>query len=193
MASEFGLTQIGSPIDLFRILDSVYLDQARLNFEKYVTETLAANASHGGRFSPRGEFGALYTSLEEVTAWAEVLHRFQSEGIDGLPPDMAILRMAAQAGQYADVADENGCDEWEVSLRDLTADSPNEDQERICLRLARAVRAVGDGLQCVSARDQRINMPLFPDRAESELDLTLVASSKKAPPSGYAQRPLEQW
>jgi RES domain-containing protein len=193
MASESGLTQVGSPFDLFRVLDPVYLDQARLSFKKYVTETLAANASHGGRFSPRGEFGALYTSLEEETAWAEVLHRFEVEGIEGLPPEMAVLRMSAQAGQYADVVDAAGCQEWEVSLSDLVADKPDAAQQHACWQLARAVRTVGDGLQCPSARDQHTNMPLYPDRPNSELSLVFVAGVRKAPPPGFAQRSQEQW
>jgi RES domain-containing protein len=193
MASKGGLTQIGRPFDLFRVLDVVYLDQARLSFEKYVTETVAANAVHGARFSPRGEFGALYTSLEEETAWAEVFHRFREEGIDGLPPEMAVLRMSAQAGQYANVADPAGCQEWDVSLADLVADNPDAAQQHACWQLARAVRAVGDGLQCTSARDQRTNMPLYPDRPDSELSLVFVAGSRKPSPRGYAQRSLEQW
>jgi hypothetical protein len=150
MASEGGLTRIGRPFDLFRVLDLV-------------------------------------------------LHRFRVEGIDGLPPEMAVLRMSAQTGQYADVADvadvadAAGCQDWEVSLPDLVADNPDEAQQHACWQLARAVRAVGDGLQCTSARDQRTNMPLYPDRPERELSLVFVAGSRKPAPRSDAQRPLEQW
>lgn len=68
-----GLTFVGAPFDLFRVAQSVPLDQAELNFDAYVTTTLAYSAMYGGRFNRIGEFGALYTTLDEDTAWIDLL------------------------------------------------------------------------------------------------------------------------
>jgi hypothetical protein len=78
--AEQGLTWVGRPLEVVRILDSVYLDQARNDFLGYVRGTLAVSQSLGGRFNPPGEFGALYTAGDEATAWEEVAARYRRQG-----------------------------------------------------------------------------------------------------------------
>lgn len=190
---EDGLTWVGAPVELFRAVEGVYLDQARHDFPTYLQRTLAASQRFGGRFNAPGEFGALYTAADEDTAWAEVASRFRREGVDGLPPDMGLLRLLVRAGRYADVTTEDGCRAWEVTPAALTADEPDDAQRDACWRLARAVRAVADALLTSSARTGGDTMPLFPDRHDSGLTLELLAAQARAVPERYAQRPGESW
>jgi RES domain-containing protein len=188
-----GLTWIGSPIEVFRVVHNLHVDEARHDFPTYLRQTLSGSQRQGGRFNPPGEFGALYTSTDEETAWVEVAARFEREGIDGLPPDMGVLRLVVAAGRYADVTTEDGCAAWDVSRAALADPEPDERDVESCWRLARAVRAVADAIRAPSARGEGANMPLFPDREEGELGLELQAVSHRAVPDRFAQRPNEGW
>lgn len=188
-----GLTWIGSPIEVFRVVHSVHVDEARHDFPTYLRQTLAGSQRQGGRFNPPGEFGALYTSTDEDTAWIEVAARFEREGIDGLPPDMGVLRLVVTAGRYADVTAEDGCAAWDVPCAALADPDPDERDVESCWRLGRAVRAVADALRAPSARGDGANMPLFPDREASELGLELQAVSHRGVPDGFMQRSNESW
>lgn len=97
-----GLTWVGRPLELVRALDAVYLDQARVNFDAYVFTTLRYSQAAGGRYNPPGEFGALYTSDDEATAWEEIAARFRRQGIAALPSDMGILGVLVPVGRYVD-------------------------------------------------------------------------------------------
>lgn len=77
-------------MELIRALDPVYLDQARASLAAYVATTLRYSQLAGGRYNPPGEFGALYTSDDETTAWEELAARFRREGIPALPSDMGL-------------------------------------------------------------------------------------------------------
>lgn len=188
-----GLTWIGSPIEVFRVVHSVHVDEARHDFPTYLRQTLSGSQRQGGRFNPPGEFGALYTSTDEETAWVEVAARFEREGIDGLPPDMGVLRLVVASGRYADVTTEDGCAAWDVAHDALANADPDARDIESCWRLARAVRAVADAILAPSARGDAANMPLFPDREESELGLELQAVSHRGVPDRFAQRPNESW
>jgi RES domain-containing protein len=175
------------------VVHSVYVDEARHDFPTYLRQTLSASQAQGGRFNPPREFGALYTSADEETAWIEVAARYQREGIDGLPPDMGVLRLVVAAGRYADVTTDEGCAAWDVSHAALAESEPDEGQADVCWQLARAVRAVADAILAPSARAEGANMPLFPDRDASELALELQAVSHRAVPDRFLQRSHEAW
>jgi RES domain-containing protein len=170
---------------------SVHVDEARHDFPTYLRQTLSGSQRQGGRFNPPGEFGALYTSADEETAWVEVAARYQREGIDGLPPDMGVLRLVVSAGRYADVTTDEGCIAWDVSRSALGDPEPDERDADACWRLARAVRAVADAILAPSARADGANMALFPDRDEGELALELQAVSHRAVPDRFLQRSRE--
>lgn len=183
-----GLTLVGAPLEVYRVLDAVYLDQASYHFPAYVRDTLAASQHHGGRFNPAGEFGALYVSLDEETVWAEMAHRFHTEGIDGLPPSMGLLRIVVQAGRYADLTGDAGRAAWDVALSDLV-----DDDWLLCWTLARAVRAVADALHAPSARATGTNMPLFADRQNSDLEMDLASATRASTPARFVQHSRESW
>lgn len=188
-----GLTWVGRPLELVRALDSVYLDQARANLLAYVATTLRYSQLVGGRYNPPGEFGALYTSDDEATAWEEIAARFRREGIRELPPDMGLLGILVPVGRYADLTDPATQAAWEVDASALTAESPTEAERNACWAAARAVRVVADFLQAPSARAEGMNVPLFPDREQSELRLELQFTRRSTVPEHLRQRPLESW
>ena len=187
------LVQVGAPLELFRVMHASRLDEARFDFPGYVRNTLVASRTFGGRFNPPGEFGALYTAMDEDTAWTEVASRFRREGIEGLPPDMGVLRISVLAGSYADLTSDAAARAWTITREQLTADDPTAVQRTACWTLGRAVRAVADALLGPSARTDGANMPLFPDRARSTLEIDLRAARARAVPKRFQQRAREEW
>ena len=187
------LVQVGAPLELFRVIHESRLDEARFDFPGYVSNTLAASQAFGGRFNPPGEFGALYSALDEDTAWSEVASRFSREGIEGLPPDMGVLKISVLAGTYADLTSDAAARAWAITREQLTADDPTAAKRKACWALGRAVRAVADALLGPSARTAGANMPLFPDRAPSTLEIDLRSARSRSVPRRFAQRPREEW
>lgn len=190
---DAGLTRVGLPMEVVRTLDPVYLDQARADFEDYLRKTLSASQTSGGRFNPPGEFGALYTASDEDTAWAEAAARFTREGVDGLPPEMGMLRILITTGIFADSTSEDALRTWKLDENALITANPIESDRDACWSTARAVRAMADFLVSRSARAAGHNIPLFTDREGGELELSLRAASKRRPPDDFLQEPRESW
>jgi RES domain-containing protein len=188
-----GLTWVGRPLEVVRALDPVYLDQARADFPAYVAATLRYSHLAGGRYNPPGEFGALYTSDDEATAWEEIAARFRREGIPALPLDMGLLGVLVLEGRYVDLTDKSTRAAWEVDAAALIATSPTERERNACWGVARSIRPVADFLQAPSARASGMNVPLFPDREQSELRYELQFTRRSAVPSHLQQRPRESW
>jgi RES domain-containing protein len=190
---ESGITFIGYPVEVVRTSDRKYLDQARADFPGYVHQTLAANQAFGGRYNPPGEFGALYTASDEVTAWAEIAARFRREGIPGLPPEMGLLRIVIREGRYVDLTDGDVQRAWDVDPAVVKASDPTADQRAACHAIGRAVRAVADLLLAPSARDEGANIPLFTGRESGELVIDLSSASTARPPAHLEQVSREAW
>lgn len=191
--AEDGVTWVGFPLEVVRTLDTVYLDQARANFDDYVHGTLSASQAAGGRFNPPGEFGALYTASDDDTAWAEVAARFRRQGVDALPPRMGLLRIVVLRGRYVDLSDPATCRQWDAVNTSLAAEEATPEQREHCWDLARAVRAVADFLMSQSARSAGRNIPLFPDRSNSGMRLELQSAELRPVPPHLAQQPTERW
>lgn len=190
---ESGLAPVGSPLELVRKLEAGYVDQATYHFESYISETLAASQRVGGRFNPQHEFGAIYTASDLDTAWAELAARMARQGVTSLPPEMGMLTLVVSNGIYADLSDDQGRKAWEISARDLTAETPTDDQREACLQLSRSVRAVADFLVSPSARGAGSNVPLFPDRTGGELRMA-IAGIRRMKPQRHLMRPsAEPW
>lgn len=192
-ASEQGLTWVGRPLEVVRVLDSVYLDQARNDFPAYVRGTLAVSQSAGGRFNPPGEFGALYTAGDEATAWEEVAARFRRQGVRNLPPDMGVIGILITVGRFADLADEPTRGLWEISEAALTSSDPSPDERDACWALSRAVRAVADFLQSPSARADGVNIPLYADRENGDLRMEMQFAVRREVPADLRQTAQESW
>ena len=174
------------------MLNAAYVDQARLHFELYLRDTLAASQRVGGRFNPPGEFGALYTASDSETAWAEVAARFQREGIPGLPPEMGILGLLITGGRFADLCEADVRARWDIEERTLVSVDDRRDRDRRW-SLGRAVRALGDFLRSPSARRDGANIALFVDREGRQLAMTVQFIRREAVPDRLAQKPNETW
>ncbi|HEX5831613.1 MAG TPA: RES family NAD+ phosphorylase [Gemmatimonadaceae bacterium] len=188
-----GLTWVGRPLDLVRALDPVYLDQARADWPSYVATTLRFSQLAGGRYNPPGEFGALYTTNDDATAWEELAGRFRREGIPALPPEMGMLGILVTVGRYADLTDAATRTLWDADTGALAARSPTADERESCWTLARAVRAEGDFLQAPSARADGMNVPLYPDRERGTLRMELRFARRAVVPEHLRQRARESW
>lgn len=191
--AEQGLTWVGRPLEVVRILDSVYLDQARSDFRGYVRATLAGSQATGGRFNPLGEFGALYMASDDATAWEEVAARYRRQGIRGLPPDMGLIGVLITVGRFADLTDDETRRLWEVPLTALTSNDPSPEEKEVCWSVSRAVRAMADFLQSPSARADGMNVPLYPDRENGDLRMELQFADRRAVPAVLRQVAQESW
>jgi RES domain-containing protein len=188
-----GVTWVGFPLEVIRVLESVYLDQAERDFASYIRETLAASQRYGGRYNPTCEFGAIYTASDEETAWQEVAARYEREGVHGLPPTMGFVGILVRAGRYVDLNDVKTRQAWDADAGALRAIAPTQTEAENCWAIGRAVRAVADFLMAPSARGTGANIPLFTDRENSELVYTLQSIQRGRIPSEFAQRPTEAW
>ncbi len=192
-ASADGLNFVGSPVTLYRTTSALHADQARNDWDTYVSATLAASQGKGGRFNPKGEFGALYTADDDTTAWEEVAARYRRDGVPGLPATMQLLQIVVAAGRYADLRESEVRGDFQVTLEVLKDEDPTDEQKEICWGVARAVRAMADFLTSPSARAGGNNVPLYPDRTDSELHCTFAAAFGGQVPVHLAQHPTESW
>jgi RES domain-containing protein len=191
--SNDGLSFVGSPITLYRTTSALHADQARNNWDAYVCATLAGSQGEGGRFNPKGEFGALYTADDDTTVWHEVAARYKRDGVPGLPATMHLLHIVVAAGRYADLRESEVRDDFRATLEVLKDEDPTEEQKEICWGVARVVRAVADFLISPSARAAGNNVPLYPDRTDSELHCTFAAALGGQVPAHLAQSATESW
>ncbi len=180
-------------MEVVRLTEARYAEQAEYHFPKYLSETLAANQMAGGRYNAAGEFGALYTASDAETAWEEFAHRLRRQGINSVPPSTTLLVLVLTEGLYADLTSPARCELWQTPFESLLAEDPTPEQQTHCHSLGRAVRAVADFLKVPSARAAGINVPLFPDRSESELGLELQAVRRVDPPRHLVQVTTEPW
>lgn len=192
-AAEQGLTCVGRPLEVVRILNSHYLDQARGDFPGYIRSTLAVSQSVGGRFNPPGEFGAVYTASDEETSWQEVAARFRLQGVPNLPPDMGIIGILITVGRFVDLADASTRSLWDISESALTSNDPSTEERQACWTVSRAVRAVADFLQSPSARAVGENIPLYPDREGGDLRMELQFANRREVPPSLRQVAEESW
>ncbi|MCU0646479.1 MAG: RES family NAD+ phosphorylase [Gemmatimonadaceae bacterium] len=185
----------GAPEELIRVVDPRYADDARADFTAYVVTTLQHNPRVGGRFNPPGEFGALYMTSDEATAWAELHARFLREGVPGLPSRMGVLRVLLRAGRFVDLTDANACAAWGVLPATLVANHPPDEEREACWRVARDIRSVADFLRAPSARAAGSNVPLFVrGRRDSEWVFELIAAdAARVTPESLRQVSTESW
>ena len=184
---------IGAPEEVVRIIDPRYLDEARFDFVTYIRNVLTGSQRQGGRFNPRTEFGAIYTSSIDDVAWREAYTRWRNEGLQSLPESMGILRILINGGRVADLTGQIGQEEWEIDRETLIAEKPTADQKQACLKVARGVRVVCDILKTDSARANGVNFVLYPDRPDSELQFGFYSSREERTPSDYTTAAEETW
>lgn len=123
--------------------------------------TLAASQSHGGRFNPRGEYGALYLSCDRGTAVAELRRRADRLAIElsALLP-RSILTVDLRLGSVLDLTDPDVRAEWGLDEHTLAADDFTP-----CQEVGRAARREGfEAIRYPSATGAGKNLVVFLDR-----------------------------
>lgn len=106
---------------------------------------------------------------------------------------MVLLQITLESGKYADFWVDSVLEDFQTRREDLTIENPSEDQKQACLKAARAVRIVADFLVSQSARSTASNLPLYPDRPDSELRISFAAAFAGRVPDHLRQRPEESW
>lgn len=116
----------------------------------------------GGRFNPRGEFGALYVSLDSATARAELKRRAARTGV--APEDLlprVLLVVVVELGRVLDLGDPEERARWGLDEGSLAGDD-----HRPCQEVGRAARREGyEAILYPSvARPRGTNLVVFLDR-----------------------------
>jgi RES domain-containing protein len=192
-STDQGVTWVGFALEVVRISDPVYVDQAAHDFAGYVTKTLSASQRHGGRYNRPGEFGALYTASDFDTALAEITSRYAREGVPGLPEMMGLIRILIRGGRYVDLSESDVQEAWNADARALAASAPTPAEMEHCWEIASAIRAVADFLKAPSAQGDGENVPIFPDREAGELQYQLQSTRHVIVPPRFVQQPSEEW
>jgi RES domain-containing protein len=117
----------------------------------------------GGRYNPAGKFGALYSSLEEETAIAEVAKGLRASGVEPVdvpPGEWLIYEIEVEHGQFLDLTDPDALAKLAAGEGLLISTDLSLTQ-----RLASEARKRGyKGILAPSAaRPGGINLILFPD------------------------------
>jgi RES domain-containing protein len=140
--------------------------------EELSEEVLSGSLRAGGRFNPRGDFGAIYVSLEKETVVAELKRRATQTGIevDELLPRL-LLVVKAELQQVLDLTDEENRRRWSLSSKEIISD-----EYRTCQEVGRAARKAGYEavLFPSAAREGGRNLAVFTDRLRpgSTLEVT---------------------
>lgn len=115
----------------------------------------------GGRWNPPGEFGAVYTSLNESTARAELRRSAQRRGVepsDLAPRELVLLRV--NLTRVLDLTDPRILSKLGLKPEDLLQNDWARTQE-----IARAAWGAGfEGVFVPSAAGSGDNLAIFPDR-----------------------------
>jgi len=115
----------------------------------------------GSRWNPPGEFGAVYTSLSESTARAELLRMAQRRGVvvsDLAPRELVLLRVSLT--RVLDLTDPHILSTLGIEPKDLVENDWSRTQQ-----IARAAREAGfEAVRVPSAAGRGNNLVIFPDR-----------------------------
>jgi RES domain-containing protein len=134
--------------------------QCEVNYTDLDT-TIEHNRRRGGRFSPPGEFGAIYVAVEQATALQELARHAALIGftVDELLP-RTMLRLRLHARHVLDLTDDAVCRTWGLDSSDMTQTSRD-----VCWEIARAAHRAGyEAIRFRSATGHGECMAVFKDR-----------------------------
>lgn len=135
--------------------------------------TLKHNRHYGGRFSPPGEFGAVYVALEPITAIRELVRYSELVGmpVDRMLP-RTLLSLQLHVRQVLDLTDNAVCREWGLTSADMTNTS-----REVCWEIGRAAYRAGyEAIQFRSATGAGVCMAVFKDRLQPGSRLEMESS-----------------
>lgn len=123
--------------------------------------TLEHNRRRGGRFSPPGEFGAIYVALDQPTVLRELERHAAFIGFtlnELLPRTLLQLRLHAQ--KMLDLTNPEVCRTWGLAGPDMTHTS-----HEVCWEIARAAYRAGyEVVQFRSSTGEGVCLAIFKDR-----------------------------
>jgi RES domain-containing protein len=123
--------------------------------------TLEHNRRHGGRFSPRGEFGAIYVAVERATALRELARHAAFIGfrVDELLP-RTLLHLRLHVRNVLDLTDDAICSVWGLPGVDMSTISRGD-----CWEIARTAHRAGyEAVRFRSATGEGVCFAVFKDR-----------------------------
>ena len=129
----------------------------------------------GGRWNPTGEYGALYSALEEETAIAELHRLAQRQGLnldDLAPRDLVSIRVSLS--KVLDLTDKKILEQIEIEELDIVGNDVS-----LCLEISRLARAAGfEAILAPSATKKGSVLVVFPDRLRPASRLEVVGKKK---------------
>jgi RES domain-containing protein len=142
------------------------------------TKTLDGSKRDGGRFNPKGEFGAVYVALNRRTAERELSRLAERLGftVDMLLP-RAMLTLDINLGAVLDLTLRGTQKEW-----GLTPDALRASDFAICQEVARAARR--DGYEAIlfpSATGEGLNLAIFFDQLRPGSRVNIVKTEEFVP------------
>lgn len=129
----------------------------------------------GGRWNPTGEYGALYSALEEETAIAELHRLAQRQGLnvdDLAPRDLVSIRVSLS--KVLDLTDKKILERVGISESDIVGNDAS-----LCLEISRLARTAGfEAILAPSATKKGAVLVVFPDRLRPASRLEVVGKKK---------------
>ncbi len=142
---------------------------------QYDTLDSSGSLRAGGRWNPKGEFGALYTALDEETALAELLRLAQRQGLtldDLAPRDLVDVQVSLT--KVLDLTDKKILEQIGVKENEIVSNDVS-----LCLDISRlAHRAEFEGILAPSATKKGPILVVFPDRLRPSSRLEVMGKKK---------------
>ena len=114
----------------------------------------------GGRWNPKGEFGALYTALTEETALAELQRLAERQGLslgELAPRDLAAIRVALS--RVLDLTDKEI-----LAQLGITQDEIARNDVSLCVEISRAAHTLGfEAILAPSATRRGTVLVVYPE------------------------------
>lgn len=129
----------------------------------------------GGRWNPRGEYGVLYTALDEETAKAELERLAERQGLtldDFAPRDLVSIEVSLS--KVLNLTDDNISEQLGIKESEIVGNDVS-----LCLEISRLARRAGfEAILAPSATKKGAVLVVFPDclRPTSRME---VAGKKK--------------
>ncbi len=129
----------------------------------------------GGRWNPRGEFGALYTALNEEAAKAELERLAERQGLtldDFAPRDLVSIEVSLS--KVLDLTDKKILEQIGINESEIVGNDVS-----LCLEISRLARRAGfEAILTPSATKKGMILVLFPDRFQPSSRLQVKGKKK---------------
>lgn len=129
----------------------------------------------GGRWNPPGEYGVLYTALDEETAKAELERLAERQGLtldDLAPRDLVSIEVSVS--KALDLTDKRILERIGINENAIVGNDAS-----LCLEISRLARRAGfEAILARSATEKGVILVLFPDRFQPSSQLEVKGKKK---------------